>query len=158
MEEWKDIKGYEGLYQISNYGNCKSLDRIIERKTRWGDLAKIVYKGKILSPNKVGGGYLKYDLCKNGKYQAKSAHRLVYETFVDNIPEGMEIDHIDCNRENNNVKNLRCVTRKENMHNPVTYKKYFIPCSEEKKKKMSETSKGKHYSPETEFKKGYHKK
>ena len=158
MEEWKDIKGYEGYYQISNYGNGRSLDRIVERLSRWGKPVKVKYKGVELAKNVVGDGYLRFDLCKNSKYDYRYIHQLVWETFVGEIPEGLEIDHIDTDKTNNRLDNLRVTDRAGNMRNPITYKKYFIPCSEEKKKKMSETSKGKHYSPETEFKKGYHKK
>ena len=121
-------------------------------------MISVTYKGQQLIPNKAGKGYLRYDLCKNGKYAHIYAHRLVYEAFIGKIPEGKEIDHINTIKDDNRITNLRCVDRKENMHNENTYKKYFVPCTEEKKKKISETSKGKHYSPETEFKKGYHKK
>lgn len=160
MEEWKDIKGFEGFYQISNYGNGRSVERTIERLSRWGKLVKVTYPSVDLKKNIVGKGYRRFDLCKNGEYTHKYVHQLVWETFVGDIPEGMEIDHITpiSDGGGDELSNLRVGTRKDNMHNEITYKKYFIPCSEEKKKKMSETSKGKHYSPETEFKKGYHKK
>ena len=155
MEEWKDIKGYEGYYQISNYGNGRSVDRVVERLSRWGKIVKVHYKGIELVKNKVGAGYLRFDLCKNGIYDYRYIHQLVWETFVGEIPEGMEIDHIDTDKTNNSLSNLRLVDRSGNMRNPLTYVKFFVPCTEDKKRKISETSKGKHYSPETEFKKGY---
>lgn len=156
MEVWKDIKGFEGYYQISNYGNGRSLDRTIERKSRCGKTVKVTYKGTVLKKNTAGKGYRKFDLCKNGVYTYIYVHRLVWETFVGEIPEGMEIDHIlpISDGGTDELSNLRIGTRKNNMHNEITYKKFFIPCSEEKKKRISEANKGKHYSPETEFKKG----
>ena len=123
MEEWKDIKGYEGYYQISNYGNGRSVDRVVERLSRWGKIVKVHYKGIELVKNKVGAGYLRFDLCKNGIYDYRYIHQLVWETFVGEIPEGMEIDHIDTDKTNNNLSNLRLVDRSGNMHNPITYKK-----------------------------------
>lgn len=156
MEVWKDIKGFEGLYQISNYGNGRSLDRTIERKSRWGKIIKVTYKGVYLKKNKTGKGYRRFDLCKNGIYTYASVHRLVWKTFVGAIPEDYEIDHVVpiADGGGDELSNLRLVTRKENMHNENTYKKYFTPCSDDKKEKLAETSKGKHYSPNTEFKKG----
>lgn len=157
MEIWKNIEGYEGLYQISNYGNCKSLDRTIERKSRWGNIIKINYIGKFLVPNKVGKGYYRYDLCKNGKYEYFYIHRLVFETFIGKIPDGLEIDHINTDKSDNRLCNLRVVDRKGNMNNPITKGKNHHPCSEETKKKLSESLKGRHNSPNTEFKKGHKK-
>lgn len=157
MEVWRDIKGFEGYYQISNYGNGRSIERTIERKSRWGKVIKVTYPSVELKKNIVGKGYRRFDLCKNGVYTHRYVHQLVWETFVGEIPEGLEIDHIIpvSDGGGDELSNLRIGTRKDNMHNENTYKKYFIPCSEEKKRKMSETSKGKHYSPNTEFKKGH---
>lgn len=123
MEEWRDIKGYEGYYQISNYGNGRSLDRTIERKSRWGNIIKVTYKGKELKKNKAGTGYLRFDLCKDGEYDYRYIHQLVWETFIGDIPEGLEIDHIDTDKTNNHLENLRVTDRKGNMNNPITYKK-----------------------------------
>ena len=97
-----------------------------------------------------------FSLCKNGIYTYKTVHRLVWETFVGKIPEGYEIDHIIpiSDGGGDELSNLRIGTRKDNMRNEITYKKFFRPCSESKKKKLAKTSKGKHYSPNTEFKKG----
>ena len=98
MEEWKDIKGYEGLYQISNKGNVKSLGN---NKTR---------KEKILSPRKHSG-YFFVTLCKKGeKPKNFDIHRLVAEHFLlnpDNLPV---VNHKDENKLNNNVENLEWCT------------------------------------------------
>lgn len=114
MEEiWKDIKEYEGLYQVSNLGNVKSLDR-------WGNKRKRLYKGKILtlklpkSTKRSNIGYLQAHLWKNGKGKYYSVHRLVWTTFNGDIPKGLEVNHIDENKHNNRLDNLNLLTSKEN--------------------------------------------
>lgn len=105
---WIDVVGYEGLYQVNGKGEVKSLNY---RNTG---------KKKIMRTWKNNNGYLYVDLCKNYKYERFLVHRLVYEAFYGKIPDGMEIDHIDTNRQNNRVENLRCVTHKENRNNQIT--------------------------------------
>lgn len=100
MEIWKDIKGYEGLYQVSNEGRVKSIR---------------YRKEKILHQNKVRG-YLRTILSKNGVKTQYQTHRLVYETFESDIPNGLQVNHIDENKENNCVENLNLMTPKENMN------------------------------------------
>ena len=103
MEIWKDIKGYEGLYQVSNMGRIKSLGN---NKTR---------KEKILSLKPSNNGYIKVYLCKNGKQKPFSVHRLVAQAFLPNPDNLPEVNHIDENKENNHVKNLEWCDRKYNM-------------------------------------------
>lgn len=96
-EVWKDIKGYEGLYQVSNFGRVKSLFR---------------YK-KILKLCKSESGYLCVNLYKNKKMKRITVHRLVAENFI-NKPT-LEVNHKDGNKENNFISNLEWVTTKENI-------------------------------------------
>ena len=107
MEQiWKDIKGFEGLYQISNYGEVKSLMFIngVIKKPR----EKFLFKS-------TRSGYYVVNLCKNGKRISKQIHRLVAEAFIPN-PDGKKIvNHKDYNRKNNYVENLEWVTQKENV-------------------------------------------
>ena len=111
MEEiWKDIKGYEGLYQVSNLGNVKSLNY-----NRTGQ------EGLIKACNDKYG-YLILSLHINGKRKTYKIHRLVAQAFLEDYSEELEVDHIDTNRKNNNVKNLKMCTRKENDNNPLTRK------------------------------------
>lgn len=113
MEEiWKNINGYEGYYQISNYGNVKSMERIIYDKN--GKLTHRL-KEKIMKPYEVNGGYLQICLNKNGKRKPFKVHRLVAEHFLDNTYDKKEVNHKDRNVKNNNVNNLEWVTPKENM-------------------------------------------
>lgn len=114
-EFWKDIPGYEGIYQVSNYGRVKSLDRTIEKTN--GEVHHLT--GKILNINvrKDDGTNLVY-LWKNNKGHTFLLHRLVASCFIPNPENKPEINHIDGNRSNNSVTNLEWVTRSENMlHN-----------------------------------------
>lgn len=114
-EIWKDIKGYEGLYQISNLGNVKSLNY---RNTD---------EEKILKQIKHSKGYLQVGLCKNGKTKKYTTHRLVAEHFIPNPNNLPQIDHINTNKTDNRVENLRWCTIKENNNNPLTIDKISKP-------------------------------
>lgn len=101
MEVWKDVLGYEEIYQISNLGRIKSLhrDRIEE---------------KILNPAKNNRGYLRLGLSGNGKVRYDSIHRLVAGAFIPNPKNLPEVNHIDGNKLNNGVENLEWVTKGQN--------------------------------------------
>ena len=108
MEEiWKDIKGYEGLYQISNLGKVKSLKRMI-KKRKCEEIIKI--------PSITNKGYYRLPLCKYGKIKYFHIHRLVAEAFIPN-PEGYPIiNHIDECPSNNHADNLEWCDQKHNMN------------------------------------------
>lgn len=120
-EIWKDIKGYEGYYQISNLGRVKSLSRVIYNK--FGKVSNILEE-KIMKPNKVFGGYLQISLRKNGIRKVFKIHRLVADYFIENPFNKREVNHIDRNVENNKVNNLEWVTPKENMKHLETNFKF----------------------------------
>ena len=122
IEEWKDIEGYEGLYQVSNLGNVRSLDRTVI----YSDGSECFYKGKILKQNKDIGGYLRISFNKFGKKKIYFTHRLVAEAFIPNTDNKPSIDHINTNRTDNRVENLRWCTQKENCNNPLTIKKMSV--------------------------------
>ena len=108
MQIWKDIEGYKGHYQISNYGNVRSLKK-----------DAFLMKGGYLK------GYKIISLWKNGTGKMFRVHRLVAAAFIPNPENKPCIDHIDGNRANNHADNLRWVTAKENSNNynaPNTYK------------------------------------
>lgn len=110
QEIWKDIPGYEGLYQVSNLGRVKSLGRYV--KKRYGLMWK---KGKVLSAAKDNKGYLVVVLCDNTKRQTFKVHRLVAMVFLENRNNKPQINHIDGNKQNNSVFNLEWCTQPENM-------------------------------------------
>ena len=111
-EEWRDIVGYEGYYQVSNLGRVRSVDRVIPRTNQ----ADARLTGKILGFNPHGhNGYLCVKLSKDGQHKNMRVHRLVAEAFIPNPMEKPQIDHIDMNKHNNTADNLRWVSCKENM-------------------------------------------
>lgn len=119
MEEiWKDIKGYEGLYQVSNMGRVKSLERI--------DNSNHPVKEKILTQKIEKGGYLRVHLRTPQSNKNILVHRLVALSFIPNPENKPEVDHINTIRSDNRVENLRWVTTKENCNNPITIKNMQI--------------------------------
>ncbi len=109
-EEWRDIKNYEGLYEVSNFGNVRSLNRKVYRRFSW-----VIIRGKTLKPVCVKG-YYKVMLCKNGKSKCCAIHRLVAEAFIMNPKNYPEVNHKDENKANNNVNNLEWCTHSYNMN------------------------------------------
>lgn len=107
-EIWKDIKGFEGLYQASNLGRIKSLERIDALGRR--------VKEKILKPWITHKGYYQVHLHKNSIEKKYLVHRLVWIAFNGQIPEGYEINHLDERPVNNALSNLSLVTHKENIN------------------------------------------
>ena len=110
MEEWKDIKGYEGIYQVSSYGRVRSLDRIVERKGK-GDF---FIKGRVLTQSDDTNGYMKVSLTKHDQKRTFKVHRLVAIHFLDNPNNLPCVNHKDENKLNNNVDNLEWCTKAYN--------------------------------------------
>ena len=108
MEEFKDIAGYEGMYQVSNLGRVKSLAR--------KDSAGRNIQEKIRKTQLNSNGYPQCCLSKNGSTKTRVIHKLVAIAFLGHIPQGrsIHINHIDFDRTNNNVKNLEITTPREN--------------------------------------------
>lgn len=109
-EIWKDCKHYEGLYQVSNYGRVKSLERDIVYK----DGRKRHVKEHFLIQRVSYNGYLYVGLSKYGKFKQEKVHRLVAMAFISNPDNKPHINHIDEDKQNNYVDNLEWVTSKEN--------------------------------------------
>lgn len=103
QEIWKDVKGYEGLYQVSNFGRVRSLNYKHTKNVK--ELAyRINHKG-----------YIDVHLSKNGKSKHLVVHRLVAKTFIPNPNNLPQINHIDGNKQNNRIDNLEWCNNSENL-------------------------------------------
>lgn len=112
MEEiWKSIKNYEGLYDASNYGRIRSLDHWRDNGT-----GRYIQKGRIMNSVKTKKGYLRVQLCKNGKQKHFLVHRLVYEAFNGAIPDGYEVNHINEDKTDCSLDNMNLLTHGQNMN------------------------------------------
>lgn len=109
-EIWKSIDGYIGLYEVSNKGRIKSLNRITKRT----NTSTRKLKSVILKNQKCTNGYLFVALSKDGIRRQFLVHRLVAIAFIPTNIEGLDINHIDENKTNNNVTNLEWISHKEN--------------------------------------------
>ena len=114
-EQWRDVKGYEGKYQVSNLGNVRSLDM---KQTRFNGLVRCEFqiKGRDLKPFQTGKGYKRDQGYLTIKIAGKSykVHRLVAEAFLDNPNNFEQVNHIDGNKDNNAVSNLEWCNNKQN--------------------------------------------
>jgi len=111
-EIWKDVVGYEGLYQISNHGKLKSADRTIKYPSGYSDR---LFKSKELSLNVSKNGYIYFDLYRNQKRKRFFSHVLVMMSFV-RPKQGVEdINHINGIKTDNRIDNLEYCSRSENM-------------------------------------------
>lgn len=133
VEIWKDIEGYEGKYQVSNYGRVKSLNYNKEKILKIGDNSK---------------GYKIVTLCKDGKSKTYFVHRLVAFAFIPNPNNLPQVNHKDEDPSNNCVNNLEWCSAEYNInygkHNEkVSKARKGYKHSEESKKKISEAKKGK---------------
>lgn len=110
-EEWRDIKGFEGLYMVSNLGRVKSLSRVITEING----KKRVSKEKILKSKRISSGYRAVILYKDRKEKTMYIHRLVAQAFLQNNNNYTDVNHKDGNKENNILSNLEWVTRSYNI-------------------------------------------
>ena len=115
QEEWRDIVGYEGLYQVSNFGRVKRLESGVSYVTRWGTASTMKIKNRVLRHGKTKTGYEFVTLYKLGTCKQMYVHRLVAATFIGGAHKGeKEVNHKDGNKHNNSVNNLEWCSKKEN--------------------------------------------
>ena len=124
IEVWKDIRGYEDRYQISNQGRVKSKARIEPHSD--GKISH--HREKVMIPQINKLGYKRINLTNGSKVRNFMIHRLVAEAFVDNPFNYNCVDHIDGNKTNNHRHNLRWVTQQVNCNNPVSKRRYAATC------------------------------
>lgn len=133
-EEWKDIEGYDGRYQVSNLGNVRRIEYSLI--TVKGYIFK--YPTKNLKLQRQSEGYLQVGLTKDGIKKKKYVHNLVAEAFIPNPHNLPEINHKDYDKTNNNVNNLEWCTHQYNIQDMLKHydvnlheKKYCIDCGKE---------------------------
>lgn len=113
METWKDIPGYEGLYQVSDAGRVASVDRVIVQVSRHGTPFHRKLAGKLLRPGRMAQGHVSVVLTR--AHGSATVHSLVMLAFVGPPTPGQEIRHLDGNPGNNRLGNLTYGTRGENL-------------------------------------------
>jgi hypothetical protein len=113
-EIWKNIEGFEGRYEVSNYGRVRSMPRTIQKLNRWGNKSEFQHTGKIMSPKVDKDGYLHIGLYRGNTIKHYRVHRLVAEAFIPNPNNKPQVNHKDENPANNHVSNLDWCTILEN--------------------------------------------
>lgn len=113
-EQWKPIKGYEGIYEVSSLGRVRSLDRIVPALChKTGTIIDYHRKGRILKQRKVFGGYMAvgFEVKGDNRHENHFVHRLVARAFVPGYREGMDVNHKDEDKTNNRADNLEWCTK-----------------------------------------------
>lgn len=143
-EIWKDVEGYEGYYQVSNYGRIRSTERKINyvSESRNGNKFESFFTKPetITKGTDNGKGYMFVSLTKNGERKNFYVHRLVAKAFVDNPQQKPQINHKNCDKSDNKALNLEWVTLKENMQHAS--ENGLLRCSEYQKEQTSKSNRG----------------
>src|SRR5699024_11058913 len=115
IEIWKDINGYEGIYQVSSLGRVRSLDRTLLNKNN----IEYKVKGKIRKISCAGKGYQDIQLSKEGMSKMFLVHILVAETFLDNKENLPIVNHIDRNKTNNHIEIIEWMSSSDNINHSI---------------------------------------
>lgn len=110
-ECWLPIEGYEGIYEVSNFGAVRSLDRIVEFCTG----RRVPFKGKVLAPALSRCGHLKVSLTQHNEAETRLVHQLVAQAFIGPRPTGMEVRHLNGIGTDNRVENLAYGSHQQNV-------------------------------------------
>ena len=111
METWRDIEGYEGIYQVSDLGNVRSVDRL--------DAANHKIKGRAMRLSQRRTKYLQLSLSAEGKNKKHMVHRLVAQAFIPNPYSKSDVNHVNGVKDDNRLSNLEWCTHKENVDHAI---------------------------------------
>lgn len=125
MELWKDVKGYVGLYEVSNLGRVRRVCGFVASGLRFND--KVFRKGGVLKQNSKRNGYLTVDLSKENTVKTISVHRIVAEAFLEPVYGKTFVNHKNCNKHDNRVENLEWCTAEENREHAHKHGCYVNP-------------------------------
>lgn len=103
------VRGYNGLYEVSNFGNVRSNDRV-----SFNGRTNFIKKGRLLKKSKSVDGYEVLNLCINGNQKLHTVHSLVAKSFIGDVPSGFTVNHKDGDKANNHLSNLEIVSYAEN--------------------------------------------
>lgn len=122
MEEiWKEVLGYEGLYEVSNLGRVRSVDRYVNSGGVMNENRLSLKKGRILNCSPTKRGYTRVSLSKESKTQQIMIHRLVAIAFLDPVEGKLNVNHINGIKEDNRACNLEFVNQRENLLHAKIY-------------------------------------
>ena len=128
VEEWRAVAGWEGAYEVSSHGRVRTVARYIERRGGTG----LNVKGRIRKASQLASGHMALQLRSGDRAETLYVHRLVVESFIGAIPEGMEVRHLDGDPTNNHLPNLAIGTRTEqrldDVRNGVHWQAGFTHC------------------------------
>lgn len=116
-ERWRSVVGFEGTYEVSDLGRVRSVSRMVERSGQGG----YRIQGRVLKTHVNPHGYAQITLARKGKWLSRRVHRLVLEAFVGPRPRGKEARHLDGDRLNNGLHNLKWGTKSENAWDQVRH-------------------------------------
>lgn len=120
-EIWKDVVGYEGLYQVSNMGMVRSIDRYVNAGGMMNQNRLSLKKGKILNCSPTKRGYTRVSLSKESKTKQELIHRIVAFAFLNKVEGKINVNHINGIKQDNRVCNLEFVNQRENVLHAKIY-------------------------------------